>query len=286
MLGRLMLLAAAALWSMGGVLIKVLTGTYGVAPQTVACVRSALAGLALAWALPKVRGVPSWRLGGAGVAYAVAVAAFVLSTTDTTAANAVFLQYFYPLLVAVGGWVFFSERITGRTAVALAIGMAGVVTILLGTRTPGHGVGLAYGVLSAFAVTSFALIQRGCHTGSPVGLTSAYNLMAALLLLPAAAGRLYVPLPALGILAFMAVAQLGLPYVLFIHGLRRVPLAEAALITLLEPVLNPLWVWLGIGEVPHVATFLGGGLILAALALRLARVSRSPGCVPESHPAR
>jgi drug/metabolite transporter (DMT)-like permease len=62
--------------------------------------------------------------------------------------------------------------------------------------------------------------------------------------------------------------QLGLPYFLFSRGLRSIPLQEAALIALVEPVLNPVWVALIIGEIPSFATVLGGAMILAALAVR------------------
>jgi drug/metabolite transporter (DMT)-like permease len=72
----------------------------------------------------------------------------------------------------------------------------------------------------------------------------------------------------LGLLALMGVVQIAVPYVLFSFSLRRVRSVEAGLLTLVEPVCNPIWVaWL-IGEQPSVATLAGGGLIIAALALR------------------
>ena len=73
---------------------------------------------------------------------------------------------------------------------------------------------------------------------------------------------------ALLIVAAMGIFQLAVPYVLFFKGLRVVPATDVALITIIEPILNPLWVWLGHGEVPHWSTGIGGALILGALLVR------------------
>jgi DME family drug/metabolite transporter len=72
----------------------------------------------------------------------------------------------------------------------------------------------------------------------------------------------------LGILAVMGAVQLGLPYFLFSKGLQSVSLQEASLIALIEPVLNPIWVALVVGEIPSIATIAGGGLIVVGLGVR------------------
>jgi drug/metabolite transporter, DME family len=80
--------------------------------------------------------------------------------------------------------------------------------------------------------------------------------------------RLALSTDQLVIVAIMGGVQLGLPYFLFSKGLRTIPLQEAALIALIEPVLNPVWVALTVGEIPSFATLVGGAMILAALAVR------------------
>jgi len=271
--GRLVLVMAAVLWSFAGLLIKLVNTRHGVPPEAIACIRSAIAGVALAWALPGVRPSPKGRVAAAGIVYAVLVGTFVLSTTGTTAANAIFLQYSYPLIVAVGARLLYSERISGASALALAVGMSGVGAIVVGGWVPGHSGGVAWGLLSAAAFAAFTLIQRGIPVGNPVGLSSAYNLIAAASLLPLAIGKFHLTAPALLLIAVMAFC-LGGAYILYIHGLRVVPVVEAALITLLEPVLNPVWVWLGTGETPGLPTVAGGSLIMLALALRFAPALR------------
>jgi len=275
-------LGAAVLWSTGGVFIKVLTdpeGPYRMTPPALACLRSAAAGLALAWALPRLGRVARGAVAGSALAYGVALWAFVMATSATTSANAIFLQYAFPLVVAVGAWLLFAERPSRKTVLSLALGLTGIGTILAGSWERDARAGLLYGVVSALSLGAFVLLQRGMRRGSPVGLTSLYNLIGALLMLPLAWGGLGAPTGALLLVSVQGVVQIGIPYVLFIAALRRIPAAEASVICLAEPVLNPLWVWLVVGERPGPWTLLGGGAILAALLVGFSPSRRRAGCV-------
>lgn len=266
--GHIVVLLAALLWSFGGMFVKILRETYSVDPRAIACTRSAVAGLLLSWSLPGLSGVPRGRALGAGLAYTSVVGLFVLATSGTTAANAILLQYAYPLLVAVGAVYIFRERLGRRTIPALTLGMAGIVTILIWSWTPGERAGLIYGFVSAFAFAAFTLFQRSIREGNPLALASAYNLMAAALLFPLAYGRFAMSGAAFLVIVAMGTLQLGAPYVLFIKGLKTIPATDAALITLVEPILNPVWVWLVVHEAPHWSTMIGGTLIVLALAVR------------------
>ena len=128
--------------------------------------------------------------------------------------------------------------------------------------------GLIYGFVSAFAFAAFTLFQRSIREGNPLALASAYNLMAAALLFPLAYGRFAMSGAAFLVIVAMGTLQLGAPYVLFIKGLKTIPATDAALITLVEPILNPVWVWLVVHEAPHWSTMIGGTLIVLALAVR------------------
>jgi drug/metabolite transporter (DMT)-like permease len=257
------------MWSLGGVFIKCLHVRYGVDPAAIACLRSGFAGLILAWALPGALGAPPWRLVASGLAFAAVVSTFVLATSSTTAANAIFLQYAYPALVAPASVLLFRERVRGKMVVAVLVGLAGVGVILCFSWAPGEGEGVLLGLGSAVAFAALTLLQRSMRSGRPAGLASAYNLMAALILLPFCLGKLDLSLEALMVILTMSVVQLGVPYVFFIRGLRTTPATTAAVITLVEPVLNPVWVWLALGEKPHPSTLAGGLLILVALLIPL-----------------
>lgn len=274
MQARLTIAAAAALWSFGGLFVKVLQGVFGVQPQAIACLRSAAAGIALGWALPRIAGAPLGRVGAASLAYLGTVLLFVHSTAMTSAANAIFLQYFYPLITAVGAALFFFERIDRRTVAALVLGTAGAGIIVGGSWNGADQEGVTLGLLSAVTFAAFVLIQRGIRSGGAIGLVAVYNLATALLLLPFAWPHLGIPTDAWILVAVMGIFQLGIPYALFVKGLKTVPAAEAAIITLLEPVLNPIWVWLGRGEVPSAWTVIGGSILLLALAVRFVSIRR------------
>jgi len=267
--GQACIVAAAILWSFGGLFIKTLMAEpYSVRPYALACIRSLFAGLALAWALPGLRGAPPIRVASATVAYAVLILTYVLANFHTTAANAILLQYFYPLIVAVGAVAVYRERLHTKTVAALAIGMAGVTVIAAGSWQPGEWLGVGLGLSSAVAYGVFLLIQRGIPTGSPVALASLYNLLTAAAILPLAIGELAMPPEAWAIIAVQGVVQIGIPYVLLFKGLRLTSAITAAVITLGEAVLNPLWVWLGVGESPSAWTITGGCAIIAALLIQ------------------
>lgn len=269
----LLVLVCAVLWSLGGLFVKVLRQPrYDMAPGAIACLRSAAAGLLLAGALPRLAQAPLRLAVASGFAYTVVVGSFVFAVSGTTAANAIFLQYAYPVFVAGGAVWLFRERLGGRTIGALGLGLAGVAVILFSSWAPGQRAGLVCGFASSIAFAALALLQHAIRSGSPVALSALYNLMAAALLLPFAWGGLgSISAEALLIVAAMGVFQLGLPYVLFIRGVRAVPATDAALITLAEPILNPVWVWLAVGESPSASTLAGGCLILVALLVRFAR---------------
>lgn len=281
MRGRICIAAAAILWSFGGVLIKIITAQLGVSAEAMACLRSAAAGLALAWALPMLRGSLRGRMALAALFFAPLVGTFVRSTTLTSAANAILLQYFYPLLVAIGARLWYAETIDRRTLAALALGTAGVVTIIAGSWEAAHLEGVGLGLISAVLFAGFVLVQRGLREADPMALSSLYNLIAAAAILPFAWPKLGgISGTALALIAFTGLVQLGLPYFLFMKGLKSVPAAEAALMTLLEPILNPLWVWLLYGEQPGLWTLLGGAAILLALVIRLSNLSKGNGAEP------
>ena len=224
-------------------------------------------------ALPRA----GWQSAGAAGCFVFVVSCYVMSVVGTTAANATVLFYSYPLMAAVGARIIFSEKMGRRGALALVLGMIGVGVILVFSWSPDHRVGVIYGTISGIAFAGFTLFQRGARLGDPVGLCSLYNLIAALVILPFAWGKLAVSGEALFVACILGTVQIAIPYVLYMKGLKAVPVAGAAVITLGEVVLNPLWVWLVIAEVPHPSTAVGGALIVVALLIRFAGRWRGKG---------
>ncbi|HEY1270074.1 MAG TPA: EamA family transporter [Candidatus Binatia bacterium] len=258
---RLFILGAATLWSLAGVFIKSLA----LNPLAIVFYRSLFAAVFFA---PLVR-VRSWKFSAplvvSALSYTAAVSAFVAANKLTSAANAIVLQYTAPIFVFIFARFLFREKISRPNLLALAACTLGVAIIYLGSAgerdIQGVGVALFSGVCFAIYMTNLRFLTDT----DARWLTFANNVACSLLLLPWIAGALAIDSSNAAILLVMGIVQLGIPYFLFSKGLEKIPLQEASLIVLVEPVLNPIWVAAAYGEVPGPATLAGGALILASL---------------------
>jgi DME family drug/metabolite transporter len=270
MWGRMALLGAGILWSLGGVGIKSLA----LGAIAIAGYRCLFAALALSPFLLRPGMLPGAErsIARRGVAVSIALYALMLMTyvsalQGTTAANANLLQYTAPLYVLLFSPLLLGEPVSRADRRAIAVSLVGVATLVLGNWRGAETRGLSLGLLSGLLFGLFMIWQRRLRGCRPVPLVFANNLGAALLLLPFA-GNLALDGRSAALLVFLGVVQFAVPYVLFTWGVQRVSGPEASLLTLIEPVLTPVWVALILGERPTTATLVGGAGILAALALR------------------
>lgn len=266
-----MLIAASALWSLSGVALKVA----GAGPIPFAFYRSLAAAVATTLMLPLTSGrAPAARpMIASGILYTVVVALLMVAMAAGTAASGILLQYTGPVFCAVFAVIFLRARLTARTLIALAIASAGVL-VMIGGNLHGSVLGPACGLASGAAFGALILVLRaldppGERRVNPMLVVAINNAAAVVLLLgPAlASGAASLRAWQIGLIAATGVVQLALPYVLFQLALRRVQAVDASLLILLEPVLNPVWVWLVVGEVPERATFVGGAAILITLVI-------------------
>ena len=284
---RLEVLAAAALFSTGGAVIKAVH----LAGWQVACLRSAVAALALFVLMREVRRRPNLRVLGVGLAYAATLILFVLANKLTTSASAIYLQSTAPLYVLLLSPWLLRERIRSRDVVfmiALACGLGlffvGFDPVSATAPNPklGNILAMASGLTWALTVMGLRALGRGGESWGPAGAFWG-NIFAALLCLPLA-------LPVAGsrptdwaLVAFLGVFQIGVAYLFLIRGLERVSAFEASLLLLLEPVLNPIWTWMVHGERPGVWSIAGAAVILlATVAKSLADGRNSTSSPPPS----
>ncbi len=276
MKARLLLLAAALLFSTGGAAIK---GTVLNSWQ-VAGARSLVAAIATLVVFAGARRNWTLRSTLVAIAYAATLILFVSSTKLTTAANAILLQGCAPLFVMVIGPVFLKEPLRRSQLLFMGAVACGMMLFFTGhetarTTAPNPLLGNVLGAMSAvtWAITITGLRALGRDRSRAKGDTEAMatvasgNLIAALIALPLA-----FPLPAaagardVGILLWLGLFQVTLAYVCLTRGIRTVPAFEATTLLLLEPALNPVWVWLIHGERP-AAQSLAGGLIIVVATL-------------------
>ena len=261
---RLCLLSAALLWSLAGVFIKFLF----LPPLTIVFYRSLFAGLFFAFLIRKSRGMPVRALLASMLSYTAAISAFVSANKMTTAANAIALQYTAPIFVFLIVHVFFREKISGANWMALGMGMLGIAVICAGSAGQPDLAGVMVALLSGLLFSGYMVSQRFLTAVNPSTLVFLNNMACCLFVLPFVSSELDLSLHEGWIVAVMGIVQLGIPYWLFSKGLEKIPVQEASLIVLIEPVLNPIWVALFVGEVPSQATWIGGSLILASLGFR------------------
>ncbi len=263
----LLVLAAAIIWSTGGLFIKwtSLTGlelSFG---------RSLLAAITVAiftrregFGVNKVTAVAS-------LLYAALLLLFVLATKETTAANAIFLQYTAPLYVLILEPLFYQEKFRRRdllTVIACVIGMS---LFFVGKLRPqdvtGNFLALASGLCFAFY---FLLLRHSSSRAVNRASSVIYgNLLVVLIAAPAGLSVL----PRLGLhdglaVLYLGVVQIGVAYTLFTLGMARgIRSLDAGIVGYIEPVLNPIWVFLVLGEQPSKWALIGGAIIISAVVV-------------------
>ncbi|MGZ8435789.1 MAG: DMT family transporter [Candidatus Binatia bacterium] len=262
--GRLLILAAAILWSLAGVFIKFLD----IHALAIVFYRSLFAALVFMPFLKRRDFRCSGTIVASVLSYTAAISAFVSANKLTSAANAIVIQYTAPIFVFLFSWLVIREKIAKANLFALAVAMLGIGIISLDSAGDPEMAGVVLALVSGLLFAAYMINLQRTKGIDPVYLTWVNNLFCALLLFGFVQAQLALTVNQAMILAVMGAVQLGAPYYLFSKGLQTVSLPEASLIALIEPVLNPLWVALIVGELPSTATVRGGALILFGLGVR------------------
>jgi drug/metabolite transporter (DMT)-like permease len=268
--GQIYVALAAIAWSTAGVLQRQLS----LDTTTQVLGRAAFAGTALLVYVAVVergRVARAFRsVGAAGVAVAVCVAiassGFIAALNHTSVARVLFILAVAPVLAALLARATLGEPISRRTALAMALALAGVA-LMLGAPGEGSltGDALAFATASAFSV--MIVITRWRRDVSMAPATCLSQAIVVVVLLPFAAPG-DIGGGDVGWLAALGIGQIGLGFVLLTVGARLIPAAQVGLITLLEIVLGPLWVWLAYDERPSTLTLVGGAIVVVAIVLQ------------------
>lgn len=269
--GVLLMLGAGLCWSLGGILVR---NVEVADPYEIIFWRSVFMAMFLLGtiaALNRGRILASVvSMGGAGALSGVLLAStfffFILSITRTTAANTFVLMSTVPFFVAVFALAFLGERVAARTWAAIAVALAGIGLMFAEGLEAGRLGGnlLALGVPLAAAL-NVVLLRRQRKRVDMVPAVLLAGLFSIVIALPLA-----LPLTAsprdLAVLAVMGFVQLGLGCVLMTVATRHLAAGEIGLLALLETILGPLWVWIGVGERPTDLALVGALVVLMALA--------------------
>jgi drug/metabolite transporter (DMT)-like permease len=199
------------------------------------------------------------------ISYGGCLTSFVIATKWTTAANAIFLQYAGVVWVLLFSPLVVREPMRTRDAVAITVAFAGMALFFVG-RFEAHGMaGNAMALLSSVFFASLILVLRREQRAAQAAVTWG-NVVCALAVLPFVAHDLSLTPRSFAVLAFLGIFQIAIAYVLFVRGLAFVTATQASLTGMLEPVSNPIWVFLFLGEKPSVFAIAGALVVLAAIA--------------------
>ncbi len=272
---------AAVAWSTAGLFQRELS--VDLATQLAGRALFAMLGIGVFVALTeRGRVLASFRATGrAGLAMAALMAgssgAFIAALNYTSVANVLFMQGLAPVLAAVFG-IFVGESVRRRTWIAMAVAVTGVALMVGGPSRPS----LAGFTLSLLMSISFAATIVITRHHREVSMAPATWLSQAIVFVCAAPFATTAAIGAkdLALLAGLGVTQIGLGLIFLTIGARLIPAAEVALITLLEIVLGPLWVWIFLGEQPSATTLAGGAIVLAGVVIQATGEPDEPSVPP------
>jgi drug/metabolite transporter (DMT)-like permease len=264
-----LLLLTALFWSLGGVLIKSIDWN----PVAIAGSRSLIAVGLIAILRPSVLRRFSWTAVLGGMAYTATVVLFVIATKLTTAANAIFLQYTAPIYIAVLSPWLLQERVRRSDWILIGIAFGGIALFFCDRLSLEGTWGVIAALASGVSYAWLTVLMRREKSASPEAAVFIGNLMTVLVAAPAMwppvnLGHNWSWLIALG------VVQLTIPYLLYARAIRHVRALDASIISMIEPILNPIWVMFAVGEHPTQWSIAGGCIVLGTSLLRSILASR------------
>ena len=262
-LGILAMMATAFLWSLAGLFIKIIDWD----PLTIAGFRSLIASLVILLYLKQPKIHLSFPQVAAAVANAATMLLFVSANKTTTSANAILLQYVSPVFTAFIGAALLRERARIEHWIAFLLVAAGMIVMFMDKLGGGRMLGNVFAVLSAITFSFYFVFMRMQKDGSPLeSILLSHWLVAAIGIV----SSLFMPIPpvslkAAGAIAVLGLFQVGVSAILFAAAIKRISAVSANLIAVIEPVFNPVWVFLALGEAPGPKAIIGGLIIVAAV---------------------
>ena len=266
---RLLVIAAAVLFSTGGAAIKAAS----LSGWQIASFRSGIAALFLLAVIPESRRRWSWRMLPVATSYAATLVCFVVANRLTTAANAIFLQSASPLYMLLLGPLLLHESIRRRDVGFVAAVVCGIACVFIGSTHPGttapdprHGnlFAVAGGLAYAFTLTGLRWLSRQDIGGTAIATVALGNLIACVAALPLALPATSISGKDVAVLLYLGTIQIGVAYLCLTRGIRHVPALQAATLLMAEPALNPIWTWLVHAETPGGWALAGGAMIVSS----------------------
>jgi drug/metabolite transporter (DMT)-like permease len=261
--GFVLLIIASILWSTGGMLLKLVSWN-GFA---VGGFRSLVSAVFISFFAKGINlKFTKWRV-IAMVSYASTVILFAVANKMTTAANAIMLQYTAPVYAAIFGARILGEKLRKRDILSIVVVLSGMVLFAAEGLQGGHFFGDTLAILSGVTFAMVAVALKVEKDVDPVQNIFWGNVLAFAISVPFMRDITLTFYNISGVI-LLGIFQLGLAYVLYARGMRYVTALEGSIIPMFEPILNPVWVFLSIGETPGHLAILGGAVIIFGIFMR------------------
>jgi len=267
--GQIAILATAVLWSTSGLFIKLIPWH----PMVIAggrCFLAAIFLLAVRFISPPPKNVKNepFPLWAGAIAYSLTMITFIYANKLTTSANAIVLQYGAPVWAALLGWKLNKERPHWEQWGALVLVIGGLLLFFRDGLSSGALLGDILAILSGIVFGANSVFLRMMKDSNPrdsmllAHVITVFVSIPFIFIYPAELSA-----ATLSSILYMGLLQIGLASLLFAYGLKRISAVQAMIIAILEPVLNPIWVLLVIGEKPSSAALTGGTIIISAIVV-------------------
>lgn len=262
--GILYVLTAALLWSTGGLFIKLISFT----AMQLSFFRCSIAAITFALIFRKRILITNKLSIANSFIYAIVLISFVIATKTTTAANAIFLQATAPIYVLIFEPILTKAKYEKINVITVGVCVLGMILFFVGKLEPGHLEGNLVALLSGIMFAAFFLGMKRNDQQYQQSSIFWGNIIVALVCIPFLASLELITFSDIWMVSFLGVFQIAIAYAFFASGLKRVFAVEASIISMVEPVLNPVWVFFGYGETPTVYSIIGGLIIVAAITAR------------------
>jgi len=264
-IGLISVFIAALLWSSGGLFIKLIPFT----PMQISFFRCSIAALTFAVIFRKKVLEFNRLMVLNSIFYAGVLIFYVVAMKTTTAANAIFLQSTAPIYVLIFEPIINKTGIEKSNIITIAVCFIGMILFFLGDLESGQLEGNFFGLLAGILFAAFFIGMKKNDKKYQQSSIFWGNVIVALICLPFIIELKDLSFGDLWKVSFLGVFQIAIAYAFFASGLKRVYAVEASIISMIEPVLNPVWVFLGYGEVPALTSIIGGIIIIIAIGGRI-----------------
>jgi DME family drug/metabolite transporter len=262
--GIIAIVIAALLWSTGGLFIKLIS----LDAYQLSFYRSIFSALTFVILFRRKVFVFNTAVLLNGLFYAGILILFVVATKLTTAANAIFLQYTAPIYVLIFEPLILKTKLKAINVISVIISFIGMTLFFVGEISPSHLEGNLVALLSGICFAAFLIGIRKSSEEFRVPSIFWGNIFIPLICFNSVFPEFNIDMTNFLMVAYLGIFQIGLAYAIFTYSIKRIEGIEAALIAMIEPVMNPIWVYLGYGEKPSPFAILGGLIILSTITIR------------------